>query len=482
MMKQQRIQRRQLKLVRGICVSLALTVLFLFSLPAFAGQQDADIRIDSEGIRATGAPHITYMLLRVADPSGRIIFEAGTDGSPIVWSVPPGTVNGLYSYELRLGSEPKKERRDDSQGDGPEIPAMVESGSVFIENGLIVRPTVEETSLLNTLPSLGVYVLNRAMDFLVSPAAAATVLATNDGIIRLSACIGFDCADDESFGFDTVRLKENNLRLHFEDTSTGAFPSNDWRIIINDSISGGASYFAIEDSTAARIPFRIEAGAPANSLFLSSSGRIGVGTALPVLSLHVAKGDTPAVRLDQDGTAGWAPQVWDIGGNESNFFVRDVTNGSAIPFRIRPGNPTNTLTLNGGKVGIGTWAPTQELHVEGNAFISGNLELGSSREIKEKIESLGADEAMMTVAMLRPVKFRYKASPEENSVGFIAEEVPELVATNSRKSLGPMDIVAVLTRVVQEQQKAIDELNQTIAQLRAEIGNRTTPASVAAAR
>ena len=37
-------------------------------------------------------------------------------------------------------------------------------------------------------------------------------------------------------------------------------------------------------------------------------------------------------------------------------------------------------------------------------------------------------------------------------MGFIAEDVPDLVATKDRKGLSPMDIVAVLTKVLQEQQ------------------------------
>jgi hypothetical protein len=48
------------------------------------------------------------------------------------------------------------------------------------------------------------------------------------------------------------------------------------------------------------------------------------------------------------------------------------------------------------------------------------------------------------------VTFNYKASANEKHVGFIAEEVPELVATKDRKGLNPMDIVAVLTKVVKE--------------------------------
>ena len=107
------------------------------------------------------------------------------------------------------------------------------------------------------------------------------------------------------------------------------------------------------------------------------------------------------------------------------------------------------------------------------SLITGNLELGSSREIKNNIEPLGTDEALLTVAMLRPVKFQYKAEPEENSIGFIAEEVPNLVATNSRKSLSTMDVVAVLTKVVQKQQNDIDRLNQTIARLEEVLENST---------
>lgn len=52
-------------------------------------------------------------------------------------------------------------------------------------------------------------------------------------------------------------------------------------------------------------------------------------------------------------------------------------------------------------------------------------------------------------------------------MGFIAEDVPELVATRDRKSLSPMDLVAVLTRVVQDQHQKMNELSQQVAELNA---------------
>ncbi len=89
----------------------------------------------------------------------------------------------------------------------------------------------------------------------------------------------------------------------------------------------------------------------------------------------------------------------------------------------------------------------------------------SSRELKENIEGLTVDEAQEALAELSPVKYNYKADKAEKHVGFIAEDVPALVASKDRKSLSPMDVVAVLTKVVQEQQKTIADLNSRIAKL-----------------
>jgi hypothetical protein len=57
---------------------------------------------------------------------------------------------------------------------------------------------------------------------------------------------------------------------------------------------------------------------------------------------------------------------------------------------------------------------------------------------------------------------------DDRHVGFIAEDVPDLVASKDRKGLSSMDIVALLTKVVQEQQKAIKALSEKLAELQKE--------------
>ncbi|MBM4255389.1 MAG: hypothetical protein FJ147_05770 [Deltaproteobacteria bacterium] len=93
----------------------------------------------------------------------------------------------------------------------------------------------------------------------------ADQVVADDQIVQGSTCVGFDCVNNESFGFDTIRLKENNLRIKFDDTSTAAGdPSVDWQLTANDSASGGANKFSIEDIANAKVPFTILGGAPTN--------------------------------------------------------------------------------------------------------------------------------------------------------------------------------------------------------------------------
>lgn len=80
-------------------------------------------------------------------------------------------------------------------------------------------------------------------------------------------CVGAFCTDGENVPVGAVRVNNDNAWILFNDGSTVAgFPSNDWEIRINDSFNGGANYFAIRDTTAGTVPFRIDAGAGTDSV------------------------------------------------------------------------------------------------------------------------------------------------------------------------------------------------------------------------
>lgn len=188
----------------------------------------------------------------------------------------------------------------------------------------------------------------------------------DDLIVDGSLCVGQDCTNGENFGFDTIRLKENNLRIRFTDTSaSSSFPTRDWQITVNDSSNGGADKFSIDDIDTGRTPFTIRANAPSNSLYVSESGNVGIKTATPSTDIHILSGNTPTLRLAQDGSSGFTPQTWDVAGNEANFFIRDATNSGNLPFRIQPSAPSNSLFINNkGYTGSGTSTPDAPLNVE----------------------------------------------------------------------------------------------------------------------
>ncbi len=203
--------------------------------------------------------------------------------------------------------------------------------------------------------------------------ANADQVIPDDLIVQGSTCMGLDCVNNEAFGFGTLRLKENNTRIDFIDTSTSAgFSTRDWRLEANSSANPGTSHFAIKDmgedaSTGAEggtALLMLSAGALANSIFVGSNSKVGFRNANPLLDLHMTTADTPAVRFEQTNASGFTAQTWDIGANEANFFVRDVTGGSRLPFRIRPGAPTSSIDIAAtGFVGIGTTSPAANLHV-----------------------------------------------------------------------------------------------------------------------
>ena len=81
-----------------------------------------------------------------------------------------------------------------------------------------------------------------AVAFGVPQSASAQFTHIGDVKISGSLGIGIDISSSQSFGFDTQILKENNLRILFDDTSTSAsFPNNDWRLTANDSSNGGGN-------------------------------------------------------------------------------------------------------------------------------------------------------------------------------------------------------------------------------------------------
>jgi hypothetical protein len=222
-------------------------------------------------------------------------------------------------------------------------------------------------------------------------------VVADDLIITGSLCVGRDCVEGMDFSFSTIQLQGKNLRLRFENPDLG-WGSKGWEIIANDFYLGGNNYLGFAQVKPWRtVIFRIEAGAPADSLLVSSEGKLGVGTATPEEQLHVA-GDA---------------RIW-------------------------------------------------------IAFVDAFEQL-SSRALKHDVQDLAPATALAAVAGLHPVRYRLKSQPDEPTLGFIAEQVPDLVASPDRKTIEPMKIVAALTAAAQAQGEAIEVRQRETAELDARL-------------
>lgn len=314
-----------------------------------------------------------------------------------------------------------------------------------------------------------------------------------------STCVGIDCVNNESFGFSTLILKENNLRLFFDDTSTTtAYSANDWTLVANDSTAGGLSRFSIEDTTAATVPFTIRGGAPTHSIYVSTGGDLGIRTDAPVLDLHANSGNTPGLRLQQDDSDGHAPQVWDVAGNEANFFVRDASGGSRLPFRIRPGAPTSSIDIaTTGQVGIGTSQPGARLDVnlesapgtglaaflitnplypqtarhrfevdsDGNVAARGTISQLSSRSAKWGFAPIDGAQLLERVRALPVTTWSYLGGQARHA-GPVAEDFHAAFGLgDSDRMIAPADLAGVALAAVKALQDEVDERDRRIEAL-----------------
>ncbi len=212
----------------------------------------------------------------------------------------------------------------------------------------------------------------------VSHLAYADIVHDDDVIITSNLVVGEVATAVEG---DVIHMDLNNIRLHFDDTSSAGTTDNDWEIVINASINGGDSYFVIRDVTANRFIFRIDAGALSNSLRVYNSGdvnvqsnmivsgNIGVGGADALQDLHLLSGNTPTIRFEQDTSGGLPAQTWDIGCHESGWYVRDVSSSPSSPFilplYVMTDAPSNSFVIGStnGYIGLGTDVPEAPLHV-----------------------------------------------------------------------------------------------------------------------
>lgn len=166
--------------------------------------------------------------------------------------------------------------------------------------------------------------------------------------------------------------------------------------------------------------------------------------------------------------------------NNPKFGIRNTAPSAILDIKINNGDDFFAVTSqnsatagdifmvkNNGRIGVGRPDPAYPLHFGNNAHLDdvGTWMTLSSREYKEHIYPLDTRQALEVVKELQPVTYNYKVNHEEHHVGFIAEDVPEFVAEEGRRSVDPMGITAVLTGALKEQNNQMRLQDQTFEKI-----------------
>lgn len=205
------------------------------------------------------------------------------------------------------------------------------------------------------------------------PASQADQVILDDLIVTQSACVGFDCENDQPFGFTTFMMRENNLRIFLDDTSTiSAFPRNDWEIVANDTVDGGESFLGFADRGMGLVSVSGEGTCEGGADHGLACGGPGEGNCFGICAGGLFDGQPcppdPGICSENGGIC-----------VDAGVCVPD----GAIIFRIEAGGPEDSLVIDSA----------------GDVFIAGDLTVGGTvngnseaiQELQEEVEALRAE-------------------------------------------------------------------------------------------
>ena len=296
-------------------------------------------------------------------------------------------------------------------------------------------------------------------------------------------------------GTTVTTANDLSIRARSSTVSTALYSQDKTRSFVTQLSSAGTVSFSLGQNQSRTTPFMIAPGAPDATLQLDSSGNLGLGTTNPMSLLHgyrmAAVGSENLARFEVSDDLIGRLDINNATTTDGAFIPRiQGRSGSTVAALITEGlvagdtglNPVivyNAARIAGGSISNRPLVVYRNNNVaKVTIAANGNITAtafttASSRSLKQQISTLDSRKALSALQQLSPVEFVYKDDPtRDGRVGFIAEDVPDLVAEPARKSVAMMDVLAVVTSVVKDQQQTIDRQQALLAEQAATMGQQ----------
>lgn len=217
-------------------------------------------------------------------------------------------------------------------------------------------------------------------------------------------------------------------------------------------------------------------------------GKTGIGVDAPEAKLHVRKGSetTPTVRFDGEQVN----SLFYDGPNQNTYInggmdLSNVYVGSQGKGKVIIGNQGDVIVAPaGGKVGIGTDAPTATLTVNGDAEKPGGGAWGNYSDMRVKKNINNYTKGLKEILSIHPISYQYngKGQTMDNGVtyiGVIAQEMEKILPTTvsikgtndfpDQRYYDGSELTYTLINAIKEQQSQIEEIKKQNELLKAEI-------------
>jgi hypothetical protein len=420
------------------------------------------ITIDSServGIGLTPSDHAGYMLQITGGSQSFIAIGNDTTGT--------GALNGLilgndstgadiYQREnqpLRLHTNNTERMRIDASGNvgigvTSSYPLTVQSGTAGSNHAIALR-----NNSTNNLARLG---------FLQQDSATAAYTSI-DGDGRSTGYLKFNTNDTERMritdaGKIGVGMDSPSQTIHVHSTSedilglqrTGTSTGAAYIKYIND---GGNAYIGVDDSAGGRL-FVSGGSAYALSLTTESARDICLGT-----------NNTERMRIDSSGRL-MVGTTSALAGNSKLSIVGEATAGQQ---QVTLHNPATSGTRY--FMAFGTEASYTErgyIAYNGSSVFVGTV---SDIKLKENIRDL--DNGLSVISKIKPRVFDWKDGHEKNAVGFISQEIEEIKPdwVNEKDNIKFIESnltssIPYIIKAIQEQQEQIETLKAEVQELK----------------